>query len=83
MTTITDHEIRLRCLDVAVRNPGNPNIVQQAREFYAFATEKPQGGAGATQAPPQIATDAEAVVNETVPNAVVSTKAQPQRNARK
>ncbi len=36
-----DAEIRLRCIDAAVRTVGNPNHVNQAREYYAFVTESP------------------------------------------
>ena len=35
---MNDTEIRVRCIEAAVRVPGNPNTVQQAREFYEFAT---------------------------------------------
>jgi hypothetical protein len=34
-----DKQLRLACLDAAVRTIGNPNHIQQAREYYAFVTE--------------------------------------------
>lgn len=36
---MNDIEIRLRCVEAAVHVPGNPNTLQQAREFYGFAIE--------------------------------------------
>jgi hypothetical protein len=42
MTTMTDAQIRLACLDAAVRTQGNPNYVQTAREYYSFVTEHTQ-----------------------------------------
>jgi hypothetical protein len=36
---MNDIEIRLRCVEAAVHVPGNPNTLQQAREFYGFAVE--------------------------------------------
>lgn len=36
---MNDTEIRLRCIEAAVKVAGNPNTLQQARSFYEFATE--------------------------------------------
>lgn len=34
-----DTQIRLACLDAAVRTAGNPNHIQVARSYYEFVTE--------------------------------------------
>ncbi len=34
-----DAEIRIRCIEAAAAVPGNPNTLQLAKEFYAFALE--------------------------------------------
>jgi hypothetical protein len=39
---MNDTEIRLACIQAAVATAGNPNHVQQAREYYAFVTEGAQ-----------------------------------------
>lgn len=36
---MNDREVRVRCIEAAARVPGNPNTVQQARQFYEFVTE--------------------------------------------
>lgn len=36
---MNDTEIRIACVQAAVATVGNPNHVQQAREYYAFVTE--------------------------------------------
>lgn len=36
---MTDTEVRIECIKAAASTPGNPNHVQMAREYYAFATE--------------------------------------------
>jgi hypothetical protein len=51
-----DKQIRLACLDAAVRTAGNPNHIQQAREYYAFVTEAREDEAPATKADIEVAT---------------------------
>jgi hypothetical protein len=36
---MNDAEIRVRCVEAAAQVPGNPNTLQQAREFYDFVME--------------------------------------------
>ena len=36
---MNDAEIRIRCIEAAAQVPGNPNTLQQAREFYDFVQE--------------------------------------------
>ena len=44
---MNDIEVRIECIKAAASTPGNPNHVQMAREYYAFATE----GKEAVEAP--------------------------------
>lgn len=36
---MTDTEVRIACIQAAVATVGNPNHIQQAREYYNFVTE--------------------------------------------
>jgi hypothetical protein len=49
--SVIDTEIRLRCLDAAVRTQGNPNHIQTARDYYSFVMEHAQ----AAKAPEPVA----------------------------
>lgn len=52
---MNDIEIRIACVQAAVATVGNPNHINQAREYYNFVTEQAAPEAPAEETQPSTA----------------------------